>query len=169
MNTYNLFLSSNTTGITETMSNIDIFDQTLFTIDITGVSEIVPLKNISINWGDGVESVFSNRLFKNYRTESIFPELTAGKFSSIFNEEINHKYNLSNSIYTLLTCQVLIEFVNNKHNLYIIPITFKTYEFFDAIGELFLVNTNLLPLPGNNVKMTFMTSINNQIIESTSP
>ena len=168
MNTYTLLLCANTTSEVKYFYNIDLYDITYFSISLSAISESIPLKRIEIDWGDGDSSLFINRFTKAYREDSIFAELLYGKFSSIFAEDISHQYRPSqSSMYALLSCQILIEYIDGNHNKFIAPITLKSHEFHDSIGELYVLNTNLLPLTSNNVKMTFATQAGNQIIEST--
>ena len=169
MNTYTLQISApvNSTIIYD---EVDFFDIVNLDIYLFYIEEDVVIKNIIVDWGDGESATFTNRLMKVYREDSIFTEITAGKFSTIFNEDISHKYRIqSGSVYTKLTCQTLIEYSNGIKSLFVLPIKHKTYEFHDAIGELVLINTNLMPLSSNKTKNTYIADKGGFIIENITP
>jgi len=78
MNTYTLSISSTKYYKREkTLNQIDLFDTTKVTLDISNIyTELFP-SYLSISWGDGTDPIQPDlRIFRDYRTESIFPELT---------------------------------------------------------------------------------------------
>jgi len=78
MNTFTLSISSTKEDIDSelTLNQIDLFDFTEVTLDISNIyTEIFPTY-VSINWGDGSEVLNPDiKIYRDYRNESIFPEI----------------------------------------------------------------------------------------------
>ena len=76
MNTFTLSVSSTKEDMNteQTLNQIDLFDFTEVTLDISNIyTETFPAY-VTINWGDGSD-VFNPdiKIFRDYRKESIFP------------------------------------------------------------------------------------------------
>ena len=81
MNTFNLSLSSTKADINseKILNEINLFDFTEVTLDISNIyTEVFPTY-VTIDWGDGSD-VFNPdiKIYRDYRTESIFPEVEKG-------------------------------------------------------------------------------------------
>lgn len=167
MNTKNLSLSSNSTNYTYIGSLLELEDLTTLNVILSGVTEsYIPL-NLEIDWGDGTIEYFDNNTYKNYREESIINEVLYGKFSSIFQNTYSKIYYPSETtLFKQLSAQFYLKYSNGDTAWFIIPIEIRSYDYFEAIYDLKLLNTTILPLTANNKKHTFATEKDGFIIES---
>jgi len=145
------------------------YDRTILDVNIQNLPEVPLIQNIHVNWGDGISETYANRFYKFYRTDSIFAELTGGKITSIYAETMNHIYDIqSDSVFSRLSCNVVIDYVNGYCQTFTQPIVYKINEFHDAIKELKLQNIQVLPKEANPIKSVYITETG-YVIENTSP
>ena len=95
MNKHTLSISTTESNFANkiVLDTLDLFDYTEVTLDLTGVySEIFP-NYVSIDWGDKspVEEP-DIEIFRDYKTQSIFPELTGAIKPKFLDTPIRHKY-----------------------------------------------------------------------------
>lgn len=167
MNSYSISLSSNSPEYTFVNDELYMEDFTSLTLNLSAIDESLTPLYLKIDWGDGVLDVFDNELYKNYRESSIFPELLAGKFSSLLQNTYTHEYYpSSNSLYKSVSAQILLEYCDGSINWFILPLKIRTYDYFESIYDIKLVNTNILPESGNPKEHQFITSKDGFVIES---
>ena len=162
MNTSILALSSTTTNQTEQVALISMDDNTTFTLDLSNVTEIVLPTYVKIDWGDGIVEDFNeNNIYNNSRENiNIF------KFSPLLTNLYKHEYKPSStSLYKNLSAQVLVNYSNGDVSWFIIPIQIRTYDYFEAIGDVKLVNTNILPISDNTKEHQLITTNGKVMIE----
>lgn len=170
MNNLTITLSSNTTALTATSPEYELEDVTDVTISLADVDESVLPRTLVIDWGDG-SPVFVDieGHLKHYRTDTIINEVLYGKLSPIFGKNYNHVYSPSETSLTKeLTAQVYIEYTNDEVSLFYIPMVVRVGSFYESIGDINLINTNLIPISSNNVNFTFSTEKGGYIIEASS-
>ena len=165
MNTYIQYISSteidNQTNNQFYYSPCHINDMTNFVIDISKIPEKPAISNILINWDTNKNNnlqIYKNRLLKNYTKDSIFAELTAGKFSSIYTEKMTHIYRPATLNFSTFNCKITIDYINNVIHDHIVPIIMTNDSYDEYINELHILNINLLPLSSNNIKFSLATS-----------
>lgn len=167
MNSLTISLSSPSPSYTKIYEELYIEDLTNVTVSLSGMNESILPLYMTIDWGDGNIESFDNDVYKNYRTSSIFAEVISGKFSSIFQNTYQHKYFPSpTTLYKSLTSQVMVEYCNGSINWFIIPMKIRTYDYFESISDLTLINTNILPESGNPKEHQFLTDKGGFLIES---
>ena len=162
MNTSILALSSTTTNQTEQVALISMDDNTTFTLDLSNVTEIVLPTYVKIDWGDGIVEDFNeNNIYNNSRENiNIF------KFSPLLTNLYKHEYKPSStSLYKNLSAQVLVNYSNGDVSWFIIPIQIRTYDYFEAIGDVRLINTNILPISDNTKEHQLITTNGKFMIE----
>jgi hypothetical protein len=139
----------------------------MVTLSLSAVNETSTPLSVSINWGDGAIESYENEIFKNYRKESIIPEVLTGKFGTALQNTYSHRYfPSSTALYKMLSAQVYIEYSNGGYAWFILPIKIRSYDFFESIYDLKLVNTSILPIDGNPKEHQFVTAKDGQIIEN---
>lgn len=164
MNTNTISLSS--LGVNEdyVFSEQTFYDVTQLKIDISDLSEIYLPLCFKIDWGDGVSETFQNDLFKDYTKDSIISEVLYGKFSPLFARTFSHRYLPSISSNTKsITAILVMVYPNDNSNTFTIPITISTYDYFEAVGDIKLKNTNITE--DGNKEHQFITEIGGSLIE----
>lgn len=155
-------LSSTSSTTTELLDSLVFEDNTSLIISMDYVYEQISPVYIKIDWGDGVTEIFDKSdSFTVDRTKvNIF------KFSTLLAVPYTHEYlPSSTSLYKNLSAQILIEYTNGDVSWFIQPITIRTYDYFESIGDLTLINTNILPVEGNHKQHQLATSVGNYLIE----
>ncbi len=167
MNIRTITLSSNTTNYTQILDTLNLEDLTTLNVVLSGVVEsYIPL-GMDVDWGDGKVIHFDNNTYKNYRTQSIINEVLYGKVSSIFQNEYNNVYYPpEHTLFKNLSAQFYIKYSNGDRAWFIIPIEIRSYDYFEAIYDMKIIDTTILPLTSNNKKHTFATEKDGYIIEA---
>ena len=168
MNSYVLSLSSNSTSAVQIKSEVVFDDLTTLRVNLSGLTEsFVPIY-LKLDWGDGASEIINNSLYKVYREESILNEVIYGKFSSVLNEDYYHTYYPSATArYKSLSAQVYVEYANGQYSWFVQPISIVTRDYFESIGDIKLISTNLLPLSTNNKQQQFAVDSGGFLIEMT--
>jgi hypothetical protein len=164
MNSYTLSLSSNDTNYIYHSSEIELDDHTNFNVDISALSEKVLPIFLKIDWGDGRSQTFNNDVFKTGRENiNIF------KYSPLLTQIYSNEYYPSEtSLYKSLTAQFLVNYSNGEFSWFVIPISIRSYDYFESIYDLQLINTNILPDITNPKEHQFKTDAGSFIIDTMS-
>lgn len=154
MNNITINLSSNDTTYTSVLSNIYLEDHTTLSIDIQNVSDTVIPTYMKIDWGDGTSKLYNNDIPQQTRDS-----LNVFSYSNLLESTYDHEYYPSQTtLFKNLTAQVLINYSNGDYAWFILPITIRTYDYFESIYDLTLVNTNILPTENNNKQHQFIST-----------
>ena len=166
MNAATLTLSSTYTNHVEILSELVLNDLTTLTLSISGLSEDAIPNYLKIDWGDGESHYADNRIYRNYRVESILTEVLQFKVSSILSNNYEHiYYPSSTSLYKNLSAQVYVSYMNGDYAWFIQPISIRSNDYFESIYDLKLLNTTILPISSNPKEHTLITSLDGQIIQ----
>jgi len=162
MNTNTTLLSSLSSNHVESFDSIEFDDLTTLSIVLSGVySGNIPLY-LKISWGDGEIETFDNDIYEKVNGEITYFNGTL----PLFNKTYTHiYYPSSTSTYKSLSAQVLVEYPNNEKNWFIIPIRIRTYNYSESIGEITLINTNIIPDDGNNKEYQFNIDQGDYVVE----
>jgi hypothetical protein len=161
MISYSLSLSSNITEYIYKSSELQFDDLTQLNISVNNLSEKNLPLYLKIDWGDGNSEIFDNDLYVKSRDKiNIF------NYSPLFTETFTHEYYPSaTSLYKSLTAQVFVNYSNGDNSWFIIPIKIRTYDYFESIYNMTLINTNILPLSTNDKQHQFITDKDGFTIE----
>lgn len=161
MTNYTLTLSSDDPSYVNILPLLEIDDHSTLSVDLTLINEDVPPTNVQFDWGDG--------LIENFDVNSIFPEgINIFKMSPLLKDGYTHIYYPSETaLYKSLSAQVLIHYCNGRYAWFIQPIRIRTFDYFESIGDLSLINTNIYPI-GNTKEHQLMTHKNQYAIELSS-
>jgi len=159
MNTYTISLSSDSTEYKSTLPTVELLDQTRIELILTDIySKVVPAY-LKIDWGDGKVDTVDNDIYQNTSTNTI-------KENNVLVETYTHIYDPSAyALYKRFTVQVYIMYRNLKYCLITIPFSLRSYDFFESIVDLNLINTNILPTENNDKEYQLLTTKNNSIVE----
>jgi hypothetical protein len=156
MNTLNLSLSSNSSSYSETIP-LYIEDYTELSISFGKIfDDILPLY-IKIVWGDGKITIEQNNIFETGRENSHLLNP-----NPVFTKTYTHEFFPSgSSLYKLLSAYVYVEYSNGDQSIFTLPITIRTYDVFDSLEDIKILNCNLID--GNKIEYQLLSK--NGIIE----
>lgn len=162
MNTYTLSLSSPSSSYISRLDSIYFDDHTKLTLDLSNIRESIIPNYVKINWGLTVDSIiYDNDVYSSGRDD-----INTLRFSKVLNDTYSFEYYPSStSLYKNLSAQVLVNYTNGDNAWFIIPIQIRTYDYFESIGDIKLINTNILPLSGNPLEYQLASTNDNQLIE----
>lgn len=162
MNTYYVNLSSNSTTYTQNVPEVQMDDLSTLVLNLTGLNETLLPLFLKINWGIGDSIIYDNNIYKKGKTQSII----GGHYSPLFMDRYRYVYYPApESLYLTLSAQVLVTYSNGDVSRFVIPIKITTYDFDESIGDLSLINTNILPVEGNLSEHQLITLSGGYIIE----
>jgi len=169
MNTFTLSISSTKEDIDSevTLDQIDLFDFTEVTLDISNIyTEIFPTY-VSINWGDGSE-VFNPdiKIYRDYRNESIFPEIQKGVTPVTFSDNYKHKYYPSSyALKKSLTFKMNVGYVTGETLRLNVPIIVNSQSYYENVDDIDIIGVDLLNDSNNTSRVTFLTKKNNYVVQ----
>ena len=132
---------------------------------LTGINETTNYATyLDINYGDTAKVIKLNKdTVYDYKSNSIFDEILYGKIGGTILNRYEHTYiNSSSSINTPLTAQFLITFRNGSQSLFIQPLNVYNSSYYDEIGDLSIVNTQISPTSSSNTFVNFEGKLNRQ-------
>jgi hypothetical protein len=169
MNTFTLSISSTKEDIDSevTLDQIDLFDFTEVTLDISNIyTEIFPTY-VSINWGDGSE-VFNPdiKIYRDYRNESIFPEIQKGVTPVTFSDNYKHKYYPSSyALKKALTFKMNVGYVTGETLRLNVPIVVNSQSYYENVDDIDIIGVDLLNDSNNTSRVTLLTKKNNYVVQ----
>lgn len=167
MNTTTLYFSTSTSAVSSILPEIKLYDLTSVNISLSGIFEGALPLFLTINWGDGETLRLQGSFTKDYRVESIIPEILYNKFSSLLSNDRNHLYYPSTfARYKKLSAEINIEYINGDICSIIQPIKIITADYFESIGDIKHIHTNILQVSGNNKQYIFSVDKGGFLIES---
>tara|TARA_R110002012_G_scaffold223757_1_gene395722 strand:- start:147 stop:683 length:537 start_codon:yes stop_codon:yes gene_type:complete len=169
MNTYTLSISSTKEDIDSevTLNQIDLFDFTEVTLDISNIyTEIFPTY-VSINWGDGSEVLNPDiKIYRDYRNESIFPEIQKGVTPVTFSNNYKHKYYPSSyALKKSLTFKMNVGYVTGETLRLNIPVVVNSQSYYENVDDIDIIGVDLLNDSNNSSRVTFLTKKNNYLVQ----
>ena len=169
MNTYTLSISSTKEDIDSevTLNQIDLFDFTEVTLDISNIyPEIFPTY-VSINWGDGSEVLNPDiKIYRDYRNESIFPEIQKGVTPVTFSNNYKHKYYPSSyALKKSLTFKMNVGYVTGETLRLNIPVVVNSQSYYENVDDIDIIGVDLLNDSNNSSRVTFLTKKNNYLVQ----
>lgn len=169
MNTSTIGFTSSATALSSTLNEVKLYDLTTVTFVLSGISESqVPLY-LRVNWGDGNVETYENSFSKDYKVDSIIPEVLYNKISSVLSKDISHVYYPSVSArYKLLSAEVNIEYINGDICSIVQPLKIISADYFESIGNMKHIATNILQTSNNSKQFMFSIDKGGFLIESES-
>tara|TARA_R110002020_G_scaffold143956_1_gene316797 strand:+ start:792 stop:1328 length:537 start_codon:yes stop_codon:yes gene_type:complete len=169
MNTHTLSISTNNSNFNRSiiLDQIDLFDVTNFGIDLVNVySEIYP-NYLSIDWGDGTAVEIPDIIIhRDYKTESIFPEINKGGAPVYLVKDYKHIYYPSTyALNKSIMFKLNIGYVTGETTQLSAPINVRTNSYFETIDDLEVVGLDLLDNKNNSSRFTFLTKKDSYILQ----
>ena len=168
MNTHTLYLSSYSTTDTITEDEIELFDITELNLDLSEVYSKVFPNYIAINWGDETPIEEPDiTIYRNYKTDSIYPEVKNDASPVFLNNLYPHIYYPSDTaLKKSMTLRVNVGYITGETTKFIIPINVRTEGYYENIKDLDLLNVSLLNNKDNKSIFTFLTEKDNFVIQN---
>ena len=162
MNTYYVNLSSNSTSTITVVPEVVMDDLSTLIINLTGLNESILPLFLKVDWGFGTTVIYDNNIYKKGKSQSIID----GHYSPLFMDRYsNVYYPAPDSLSLSLSAQLLVTYANGDVTYFVIPILINTYDYATSIGDLTLINTNILPIEGNLSEHQLKTLSGGYIIE----
>jgi hypothetical protein len=145
---------------------IYIKGQSTFELSLSGVDETTKkVKTVAIDWGDNnLIETYNIGLVKNYYNESVINEFLTGVDETVCVSYYHTYYPIQSSYLVERTCKAIITFLANEQSLFsqstlevYIPLRISQTSYYDSVEELFLVNSQLLPLSTSNTLLNVQT------------
>jgi|TARA_R110002020_G_scaffold377097_1_gene588182 hypothetical protein len=167
MNTYTFSISTTQPAVEKSYDTVYLFDQTKFSINMTDVYAGVFPNYIAFNWGDNSPIEEPDiKIFRDYKTESIYPEILNGESPVFLNKAYSHIYYPSNfALKKSMTLRVNIGYVTGELTNLTVPLMMRSESYYDTIGDMDLVGIDLLNNENNSSRYTFLTKKDNHIIQ----
>ena len=169
MNTYTLAISTNKSQINSKiiLDTIELFDTTSFTLNILNVySDIFP-NYVGIDWGDNTAVEEPDiRIHRDYRTESIYPEIRNGAAPIFLSDTYTHNYFPSKyALKKSLVFKLNIGYITGETTQLSAPINVRTNSYYESVDDLELIGLDLLDTTNNSSRFTFLTKKDNYIVQ----
>lgn len=145
---------------------IYIKGQSTFELSLSGINETVnKVKSITIDWGDGAPvETHTIGLVKNYYNESVINEFLTGVENTVCTSYYHTYYPIQSSYLVERTCKAIVTFLANEQTLLsqstleiYVPLRISQTSYYDSVEELFLINSQLLPLSTSNTLLNLQT------------
>jgi len=140
--------------------------QSTFELSLSGIDETTKkVKTVVIDWGDNTPvETYNIGLVKNYYNESVINEFLTGVDQTVCVSYYHTYYSIQSSYFVERICKAIITFLTNDQSLFLqstlevyIPLRISQTSYYDSVGELFLVNSQLLPLSTSNTLLNVQT------------
>ena len=170
MNTYTLSISTNKSqidGPQPILETIELFDTTSFTLDILNIySDIFP-NYIGIDWGDNTPVLEPDiRIHRDYKTESIYPEIQKGGGPVFLVNSYTHTYYpAKHALKKSLILKLNIGYITGQTTQLSAPINVRTNSYYESVDDLELIGLDLLDTTNNSSRFTFITKKDNYIVQ----
>tara|TARA_R110002094_G_C4895968_1_gene210005 strand:- start:12 stop:548 length:537 start_codon:yes stop_codon:yes gene_type:complete len=167
MNTHTFSISTTTAGASKVYSTVDLFDVTNFTLNLVDVYTSTFPNYVGIDWGDGTAVLEPNvSVFRNYRKDSIYPEINKGVAPKYLADEYSHIYKPS--AYALKKSVVLkvnVGYITGETTTLSAPLNIRTEGYYETIEDMDLIGLDLLNNKYSSSRFTLLTKKDDYIVQ----
>jgi hypothetical protein len=167
MNTYTFSISTTTLGVTRVYPVIDLFDITNFTLNLVDVYTDTFPNYIGIDWGDGTAVLEPNvSVFRDYRKDSIYPEINKGVAPKYLVDPYKHIYEPSSyALKKSVVLKVNIGYITGETTTLSAPLNIRTEGYYQSIEDMDLIGLDLLNNTYNSSRFTLLTKKDDYIVQ----
>ena len=158
MNTHTIYLTSVNSSDTITWPTVDMFDLTELSLDLSQVYSDTFPNYLAINWGDDSKLEETDiTIYRNYKTQSIYPEIKRGASPVFFNTPYKHIFYPSDTaLKKIMTMRVNVGYINGNTTKFNIPVNVRTEGYYETIEDLDLLNVSMLDDKDSNSIFTYL-------------
>tara|TARA_R100001594_G_scaffold150003_1_gene209589 strand:+ start:1129 stop:1701 length:573 start_codon:yes stop_codon:yes gene_type:complete len=167
MNTYNFAISTTESGITRVYDPIDLFDITSFDLNLVDVYTRTFPNYLAIDWGDNTPVLTPDiSVFRDYKKDSIYPEINKGVAPKYLSDTYNHVYEPSNyALKKSIVLKVNIGYVTGTTTTLSAPINIRTEGYYQTVEDMDVIGLDLLNTEYNSSRFTLLTKKENYIVQ----
>ena len=167
MNTYTFSISTTTVGQSKVYSTIDLFDITKFALNLIDVYTDTFPNYVGIDWGDGTPVLEPDvSVFRNYRKDSIYPEVRKGVAPKYIADDYEHIYEPSSyALKKSVVLKVNIGYVTGQTTTLSAPINIRTQGYYETVEDMDLIGLDLLNKKYNSSRFTLLTKKDDYIVQ----
>ena len=167
MNTYTFSVSTTTVEESKVYPTLDLFDITEFTLDLVDVYTHTFPNYVGIDWGDGT-AVFEPdvSVFRNYKKDSIYPEIYKGVAPKYLTDPYKHIYEPSSyALKKSVVLKVNIGYVTGSTTTLSAPLNIRTEGYYQTVEDMDLISLDLLNNKYNSSRFTLLTKKDDYIVQ----
>ena len=170
MNTHTLSVSTVESQINSRdiiLDTIELFDATKFTLNLVDIYSDVFPNYIGIDWGDNSAVLEPEiKIHRDYKTESIYPEIRNGGAPVFLVNTYKHNYYPSSyALKKSLILKINIGYITGDTTQLSAPINVRTNSYYESVDDLELIGLDLLNTTNNSSRFTFLTKQDNYIVQ----
>ena len=167
MNTYTFSISTDTSGVTKVYPTIDLFDITSFSLNIIDVYTDTFPNYVGIDWGDGTAVLEPDvSVFRDYRKDSIYPEINKGVAPKYISDIYKHIYEPSSyALKKSVVLKVNIGYVTGETTTLSAPLNIRTEGYYQTVEDIDLIGLDLLNNKYNSSRFTLLTKKDDYIVQ----
>tara|TARA_R100001079_G_scaffold13203_1_gene6452 strand:+ start:13818 stop:14354 length:537 start_codon:yes stop_codon:yes gene_type:complete len=169
MNTLNFNISTSKPQMNEEviLAETNMYNATEVTLNISNVfSEIFP-NYLSIDWGDGTPVLEPDIIiFRDYRTQSIYPEIENGAAPVTFTNTYKHIY--FPSTYALkknVTFKMNVGYVTGETTRLSATMVINSESYYQSVEDMEIVGLDLLNDETNTSRVSLLTQNGNYVVQ----
>jgi len=169
MNTYTFNISTTKIQMNDeiVLGTLYLYNATRVTLDISNVfSDIFP-NYVSIDWGDMSQILEPDILiYRDYRTQSIYPEIQKGTAPVTLTNIYKHDYFPSSyALKKNLTFKMNVGYVTGETTRLSAPVVINSESYYESIEDMEIVGLDLINDENNTSRVSFLTQKNNYIVQ----
>jgi|TARA_R110002020_G_scaffold32258_3_gene99388 hypothetical protein len=167
MNTYTFSISTDTAGVSNVYPTIDLFDITNFSLNIIDVYTDTFPNYVGIDWGDGTAVLEPDvSVFRDYRKDSIYPEITKGVAPKYISDIYKHVYEPSSyALKKTVVLKVNIGYITGETTTLSAPLNIRTEGYYQTVEDIDLIGLDLLNNKYNSSRFTLLTKKDDYIVQ----
>ena len=169
MNTYTLTVSTTKIQMNSeiVLGTVDLYNTTRVTLDISNIySDIFP-NYISIDWGDNSPLLEPDlTISRDYRTQSIYPEIQKGGAPVFLTNTYKHIYYPSSyALRKNVTFKMNVGYVTGETTKLSAPVVVNSESYYQSIEDMEIVGLDLLNDANNVSRVSLLTKKDNYIVQ----
>ena len=167
MNTHTLSISTTSPGARTLYTTLDLFDVTKFTLNLVDLYTDTFPSYLAIDWGDGTAVLEPDvSIFRNYRKDSIYPEIIKGVAPKYIADDYEHIYEPSSyALKKSVVLKVNVGYVTGETSQLSAPLNIRTGGYYQTVEDIELIGLDLLNNKYNSSRFTLLTKKDDYVVQ----
>jgi hypothetical protein len=169
MNTYNLNLA---TGLTQRgekiiLNTTHLYNITQVSLDISNMYTDIFPNYVSIDWGDNSDILEPDiQIYRDYKTQSIYPELQKGAAPVTFTNTYKHIYTPSSyALKKKVTFKINVGYVDGVTTQLSAPLVINSESYYQSIEDMEIIGLDLINDETNTSRVSLLTQKDNYVVQ----